>query len=338
MSANNCLRHSIQNLRLAMNSLIPSSWQEEKNGLYIIPTNGIIDNNQMMTNDVFSEKWEVYSSEELEKQEKLFEFQKKWFLTLYGFNDENELKQYLSNAAFILDAGCGLGYKSAWFASLAPNSKVVGIDYSTALFHAHETYGKQFQNLSFAFGDISNTLLETNIVDVVICDQVIMHTERPLDTLQELSRIAGGSIGEVLCYWYRKKALPRELIDEHFRVHTKNLSHDDLWELSQGVTKLGKILHDLNITTTFPSIPQLGIQGGNMDLQRFIYWNFIKCFWNEGLGVETSIATNFDWYSPVNAKRFSEIEVKNDLEKSFLKQVYWHSEEACYSGRFQSIS
>lgn len=46
-----------------------------------------------------------------------------------------------------------------------------------------------------------------------------------------------------------------------------------------------------------------------------IYWNFIKCFWNEELGYDTSVATNFDWYSPSNAKRYSE-------------------EEACYSGRF----
>ena len=28
-------------------------------------------------------------------------------------------------------------------------------------------------------------------------------------------------------------------------------------------------------------------------------------FWNEELGYATSLSTNFDWYSPVNAKRFS---------------------------------
>ena len=38
-------------------------------------------------------------------------------------------------------------------------------------------------------------------------------------------------------------------------------------------------------------------------IQRFIYWNFLKCFWNEQLGKETSLVTNFDWYSPSNARR-----------------------------------
>lgn len=318
-----------------MTFIIPSDWHKEKNGLYIIPSKNDVYDNQKKTNEVFSEKWESYSNEEFTKQQRLFEFQKKWFLCLYGFKDERDLQKYLANARVILDAGCGLGYKSAWFASLAPEAQVIGIDYSNAVFHANERYNKDFQNLSFAFGDISGTLIQSNVVDVVVCDQVIMHTERPLKTLQELSRIAGGRIGEVLCYWYRKKALPRELLDEHFRSYTKNLNHEELWDLSKGVAELGKILHEMKITASFPSIPQLGIQGGEMDLQRFIYWNFIKCFWNQELGVETSIATNFDWYSPVNAKRFSEDEVKNDLEKSGLEQVYWHMEEACYAGRFR---
>ena len=71
-----------------------------------------------------------------------------------------------------------------------------------------------------------------------------------------------------------------------------------------------------------------------MDLQRFIYWNFIKCFWNEELGYTASLSTNFDWYSPVNAKRFSREEVKADLAAAALAIDFFHEEEACYSGRF----
>ena len=37
----------------------------------------------------------------------------------------------------------------------------------------------------------------------------------------------------------------------------------------------------------------------------FLYWNFLKCFWNEDLGRETSVVTNYDWYSPSNARRYS---------------------------------
>jgi hypothetical protein len=83
-----------------------------------------------------------------------------------------------------------------------------------------------------------------------------------------------------------------------------------------------------------PEIPALGIKGGRYDVQRFIYWNFLKCFWSEDLGRETSVITNFDWYSPSNARRFSEAEVRAIVQANGLAETFFHREEACYSGRF----
>jgi hypothetical protein len=85
----------------------------------------------------------------------------------------------------------------------------------------------------------------------------------------------------------------------------------------------------------FLDIPMLNIKGGNYDLQRFIYWNFIKCFWRDDWGIKVSDATNFDWYSPSNAKRYSEEEFKKMIEDNTLDIVTFHKEEACYSGRFK---
>jgi hypothetical protein len=160
-----------------------------------------------------------------------------------------------------------------------------------------------------------------------------MHTENPSLTLKEMSRIAAND-GEVCCYWYKKKALPRELLDDYFRSQTAKLTNKQLWKLSKDVMKLGKMLSELKIKKNFPSIPILGIKGGKMDLQRFIYWNFIKCFWSGELGYATSLSTNFDWYSPENAKRFSKDEVFKDLEQAKLIKKTFHEEEACFSGRF----
>ena len=39
---------------------------------------------------------------------------------------------------------------------------------------------------------------------------------------------------------------------------------------------------------------------------------------NEDFGYSTSLSTNLDWYSPVNTKRFSEIEIKDDVENALL--------------------
>ena len=316
--------------------MIFKNWKEIENGFYLIGETHPINNTQALTNDVFSEKWKVYSEEEIVEQEKLFEFQRKWFLDLYGFKDESDLAEHLQRFEYILDAGCGLGYKAAWFAELAPTSKVIGIDFSSASYAAHQRYKNEFSNLFFAKGDIANTLLEAGLIGFTVCDQVIMHTDDPQKTLSELSRITSND-GQVCCYWYRKKALPRELLDDYFRKNTSKHSSEELWGLSKEVLELGKMLSDLKVEANFPDLPSLGIVGGKMDLQRFIYWNFIKCFWNEELGYSSSLSTNFDWYSPVNAKRFSELEIKDDLENARLKKLCWHEEEACFSGRFGKI-
>lgn len=287
--------------------------------------------NQQQTNHVFTEKWKHYntSSEKL----KLYEFQKKWYLSLYGFGSEAELAVHLSKCKIILDAGCGLGYKSAWFAELAPESLVIGIDYSEAALQASSEY-KYIPNLFFMQGDIANTKIKDGSVDYISCDQVIMHTENPDLTFLELVRICSRQVGQIACYFYAKKALPRELLDDYFRVACKSLSDDELWAMSGQLTELGRRLSNLNVSFECPDIPALGIKGGKCDIQRFIYWNFMKCFWNEGLGPETSIATNYDWYSPSNAKRFSEAEVRSIVKSSELQEIYFHIEEACYSGRF----
>ena len=290
-----------------------------------------VHKNQQQTNDVFSDKWEKV--EKMEKIEEAEKFQFKWYLDLYGFKNEEQLKIFLQSKKVILDAGCGLGYKAAWFAKLAPNSIVIGMDFSEAAKIAANKY-KDVTNLYFIQGDISDTKLNSGVVDYVSCDQVIMHTEVPENTFKHLTDITSHD-GEFACYVYSKKALPRELLDDYFRQNVMDFDSEKVWEMSRQLTKLGKTLSELNINIDVPDIPLLNIKGGNYDLQRFIYWNFIKCFWRDDFGVELSDATNFDWYSPSNAKRFSEEEYKKMIGVNNLEIVTFHKEEACYSGRFK---
>ena len=140
--------------------------------------------------------------------------------------------------------------------------------------------------------------------------------------------------GEFACYVYRKKALPRELIDDYFRSQTHNISDDEMWKFSAQLTELGRRLSELKVSFESPDIPLLGIKGGTYDVQRFVYWNFLKCFWKEEWGFELSKSTNYDWYAPSNAKRFSKEEFEKMIVDNKLKIVSFHEEEACYSGRF----
>jgi ubiquinone/menaquinone biosynthesis C-methylase UbiE len=286
--------------------------------------------NQQQTNDVFTEKWDKYAS--TEALETFYQFQRDWYLNLYGFADGEALRSHLAGAKVILDAGCGLGYKAAWFAKLAPHALVIGMDFSAAAKQAAEMFG-ELDNLVFIRGDIAKTPFRDGAVDYVSCDQVIMHTEDPEATFAELCRVTARD-GQFACYFYAKKALPRELLDDYFRIHCKEVTTDQLWEMSEQLTELGKRLSALDVSFDAPDIPLLGIKGGKIDIQRFIYWNFLKCFWNPELGHSTSLVTNFDWYSPSNARRFSEAEVRAIVADNRMDVVTFHKEEAAHSGRF----
>jgi SAM-dependent methyltransferase len=300
------------------------------NLIQISNTDNIVAENQSQTEKIFSDKWT--EAEQYENIKKLYSFQFDWFLKLYGFGSEAELQQYLCNKEVIIDTGCGLGYKAAWFAKLAPESIVIGIDISDAI----ELAAKNFSglpNLFFLKQDIAKTGLNADSIDFVVCDQVIMHTEDPESTFAHLSGITSKN-GEFACYVYSKKALPRELVDDYFRKATHNISNEEMWQFSEQLTELGKRLSELNVSFESPDIPLLGIKGGKYDIQRFIYWNFLKCFWKEDWGFDLSKSTNYDWYAPSNAKRFSKDEFLAMVSANNLQVSYFHQEEACYSGRF----
>jgi len=290
----------------------------------------IVADNQSQTEKIFSDKWN--EAEQYKDINKLYSFQCDWFLKLYGFESEEELQKYLSTKKVIIDTGCGLGYKAAWFAKMAPESIVIGIDISDAVELAAKNFSS-LSNLFFLKQDIAQTGLKSNSIDFVVCDQVIMHTEVPESTFAHLSDITSRH-GEFACYVYSKKALPRELVDDHFRKATHHISNEEMWQFSEQLTELGKRLSDLNVSFDCPDIPLLGIKGGNYDIQRFIYWNFLKCFWKEDWGFELSKSTNYDWYAPSNAKRFSKEDFLAMVTANKLEVSFFHQEEACYSGRF----
>jgi SAM-dependent methyltransferase len=305
----------------------------ELNGNLIILKSSSEFTDQQQTINVFSDKWS--KNDVKETIDDLQSFQLRWYIDLYGFKDENDFANFLKTKRIILDAGCGLGYKAAWFASLSPESTVIGMDLSDAVLSAADFY-KGIKNLFFVKGDIANTGIKKNRVDYISCDQVIHHTEFPESTFAHFTELLTDN-GQIACYVYAKKALPRELLDEYFRSFCKQCTKEQLWEMSEQLTLLGKTLSDLKINIEVPDIPLLGIKGGTLDIQRFLYWNFLKCFWNEELSWNHNVVINYDWYAPSNAKRYSEEDFKLWAEYNKLEIAFFHKEEACYSGRFIKI-
>ncbi len=288
---------------------------------------------QEQTAQAFTDKWGQfeYGSTAFEN---MVRDQKRWYLELYGFADEATLAAYLQSCPVILDAGAGMGYKSAWFAELSPSSLIMAADICDMLPRTARHYA-HFENICFVHCDIGDMpFFDLGCFDYISCDQVIHHTRAPAATFSELVRCTGAG-RDVSVYVYRKKALPRELLDDHFRHYSKSLDHEQLMALSRQVTELGRLLSTVDEELDFPDVPALDIQGGKMTVQRFVYWNFLKCFWNKELGEQASVMTNYDWYAPSQALRFSEQEFMDMIAAAGLETIHFHKEFACYSGRFR---
>jgi ubiquinone/menaquinone biosynthesis C-methylase UbiE len=288
---------------------------------------------QSQTSRVFAEKWKAidYKSEDFARA---FRRQRKWYLELYGFESERALAGFLRSSPAILDAGTGTGAKASWFASLAPDSLVIAAEISDSIYEAASQY-RTVENLRFVKCDISElSFIPDDSFDYVSCDQVIHHTAAPETTFQELVRVTRAR-GDLSCYVYRRKAILRELLDEKCRELFLSASHDELFSLAEQVTELGKVLDTVKGELDFPEIPALEIVGGRMSLQRFVYWNFLKCYWNPEMGHKNSVLTNFDWYGPSQAFRYREEEFMNWIVTNGLETMHFHRESACYSGRFR---
>ena len=61
------------------------------------------------------------------------EKQRNWYLSLYGFDNEAMLRDFLRKCQTVLDAGAGKCEKAAWFARLSPETTVVAADISTSV-------------------------------------------------------------------------------------------------------------------------------------------------------------------------------------------------------------
>jgi SAM-dependent methyltransferase len=252
----------------------------------------------------FGAKWAQYHEDE---KDQLAEFQYHWFDERFGFADESALAEFLAGKRRILDAGTGPGLCAARCARLS-DARVVGMDLSESVTMARRRHAEH-ANLDYVQGDILNPPFALASFDFVIADQVLHHTPDCVRAFQTMADLVAPG-GQIAAYVYRKKALLRELADEHIIDITSRLSVDQCLELSEQITELGRELSRLGATVELErGVPLLGIEPGKHDVQRLIYWTMLKCFWNEDLGWHQSVMINYDWYSPVYRSRHTEEEV-----------------------------
>ncbi|HEV2060661.1 MAG TPA: methyltransferase domain-containing protein [Solirubrobacteraceae bacterium] len=258
------------------------------------------------TFDTFSWKWTHVSPEEIDQR---VAAQYAWYDERYGFDGDAGLATLLEGRARILEAGTGLGGDAARFARLAPHAEVAAIDLSRAIEVAAQRFGGP-ENLHYLQADIMHLPFAPETFDFISAEQVIHHTPDAARAFANLAeRLAPG--GVFAAYLYRVKAPLRELADDWIRERATVMEPEEAMDLGRDLAELGRELQRVGGTVTLErGVPLLGIDPGEHNVQRLVYWTLLKCFWNDDFSPNLNALVNYDWYAPHHASRHTPEEVQ----------------------------
>lgn len=289
------------------------------------------DERQLQTTRSFAYKWKqqhTYDSNALLNQHR------RWVVEKYGFGNEKTMRDFFASRRNILDAGCGAGLSSStWLDeewAVSGNATWTGLDISTAVEVASERLG-HLPRTHFVQGDVLATPFADGTFDTVFSEGVLHHTPSTEAAISELARVLSPG-GQLLFYVYRKKGPIREFTDDYVRDVVSQLPEEEAWEALKPLTRLGQALSELGVEVEVPEdIPFLGIKAGRIDVQRLIYWNFGKMFWNPDYGFEENHHINFDWYHPKYAHRHTEAELREWCRNAALTITHLSEQESGYT-------
>jgi SAM-dependent methyltransferase len=261
---------------------------------------------QADTFDSFSWKWSHVAPEEIDQR---FAQQYAWYDERYGFAGDAGLAEFLSGRSRVLEAGTGLGGDAARFARLAPHVQVLAIDLSNGIETAARRFGGP-ENLHYMQADIMRLPFRRATFDFVSSDQVIHHTPDARRAFANLAALLAPG-GVLAIYVYRVKAPLRELADDWIRERARAMEPEVCMELGRDLAELGRELSRTGARVKLErGVPLLGIEPGEHDVQRLLYWTLLKCFWNDEFSPNLNALVNYDWYHPPYASRHTPDEVR----------------------------
>ena len=284
----------------------------ERHGL-TPPEGGIAPNaaQQAKTTETFSDKWRRFKTYGLEPAHEDFLFN--WYMGKLGVPDREALISFYAERELVLEVGPGSGFNSRFIAKNC-RGEIFALDISEAAFTTFENTRDQ-PNCTVIQADLMETPFADNSFDLIIADGVLHHTPDTRAAVRALYRKVKPG-GQFFFYVYRKMGAARQFCDSHIREHFTQLTPDECYVACESLTELGRELHrlDASIALTKP-IDVLGIPAGTHNLQRLIYYGFVKCFWNDSFDFETNNMVNFDWYHPRDAWQHTEEEVVGWLKE-----------------------
>lgn len=266
---------------------------------------------QSKTNATFSDKWRRFKNYGHEPAHQEFLFG--WYCKKFGLPDVEALKAFYRAKSRVLEVGPGSGFNTKFIAENCPGD-VFALDVSDAAFTTQENT-QALPNCTVVQADLMLAPFPDDHFDFVIADGVLHHTPDTRDAVRALYRKVRPG-GQFFFYVYKQMGAARFFTDQHIRQAFMPLDTQACYEACEGITELGRELSRLGAKITLDkAIPVLGIPAGTHDVQRLLYYNFVKCFWNEAFDYETNNMVNFDWYHPHNAWQHSQDEVEGWLKE-----------------------
>lgn len=279
---------------------------------------------QKQTEQVFGFKWQQRDTFESEAASQAMQ---KWSNERYC----EAVKWFppQSQPYTVLDAGCGAAYTGLqYFRPILDRIRYVGADISTAVDVAQIRMQDAGAEAAFIQCDLTRLPLPHDSLDAIFSEGVLHHTDSTRGAILSLAPLLKSG-GLFMFYVYRRKGPIREFTDDYIRDQMQQLTPEEGWRAMGPISKLGKLLGDLDIEIDIPErIDLLGIDAGKINLQRFIYWHVLKCFYRPEYSLDEMNHINFDWFAPRNAHRQTPEEVCQWCVDAGLSVLHQRVEEA----------
>lgn len=295
------------------------------------------DAGQEQTGESFGYKWRRQGTFD---EPETIAWARTWLLERYGFADASDLRRHFAAAGRVLDAGCGSGYSAAlWLEpgwSGGSDSVWFGVDYSEAVDVARERLG-HVENTHFIQADVNHLPFAGGSFGAAFSEGVLHHTPSTEHAFESVAASVRAG-GELLVYVYRRKGPIREFSDDFLRDELAPLPPDEALERMRPLTELARALARLDgHVIVHRDVPELGIEAGEYPVQRFVYWHFLKAFWNDAFTFEANNLVNFDWYHPRYAHRHTENDLRAWCSRLGLEVTRLDAQESGFTLRASKL-
>ena len=279
----------------------------------VLRQQAFISDAQQQTENTFGFKW---SKRDTYEKPASLKRMRGWLNERYGPINEAKWLDSHGESPCVLDAGCGAAKSGIeYWGPVLDKIQYIGAEISSAIDVAHARLLERNIEAGLIQADITQLPLPPESVDIIFSEGVLHHTDSTKNALLSLVPLLKMG-GRIMFYVYKKKGPIREFTDDYIRDLLQEHTPEEAWELMMPLTKLGKILGDLNIEIEIPDeISLLDIPQGKINLQRLLYWHVFKAFHHPDLSLDELNHINYDWYAPANAYRQTSEEVRSWCEE-----------------------